>query len=600
MNHVKEVQQWLRSTPLDGLIVPSTDEFLSEFPPAANRRLLWVTGFRGSTGVAVILREAAALFVDGRYMLQAGADLADAPIWIEPTALTSRRAWLQRNVAKGSSLGCDARLHSMLDMAAWQQLATELGIGVHAVDENPIDRLWTNRPAKREELVADYPERYAGQSYQAKCAALIDHVRSAGMAALLLADPEDVSWLLNVRAGEGSTLRIAEGDWPVVPACRSRALVRRNGEVYWFVDVERLMPPVAARAGLVVAPHSKLATALIDAAREGPVGADLRRTPAALGTLIEQHGTLCADDTVARCRWHKHVVELQAAREAHIVDAAAVVRLMAWLTHTVPKRTVNEIEAAERLQELRAQNPAYKGPSMPFMAASGRNGAQPHYVPHRGTNRNLNDHPIFWIDSGGQYFGGTTDNTITLAVGTPEQKHVTTHTLVLKGFLALATARVPAGTPAVRLDPIARLPLWREGMDYPHGTGHGVGSFLNIHEPPTISREPGPTTSVPIEAGMIITNEPGCYFAGDFGVRIESHMIVIPSSYSGFVEFETISRLPIDPRLVDFGRLELWEREWLADYHRIVQRDVQHLLDPQSGEWLRELVSTFVRAAGAD
>jgi Xaa-Pro aminopeptidase len=271
---------------------------------------------------------------------------------------------------------------------------------------------------------------------------------------------------------------------------------------------------------------------------------------------------------------------------------------MSWLVRTVPHQSVTEFEAAEKLEALRCEHPQYKGASMPLMSASGPSAAQPHYVPPRIGSRKLNDHPIYWMDSGGQYPGGTTDNTITLALGVPEAKHVVAHTLVLQGFIALTTTRVPAGTTAMRLDSIARQALWREGMDYAHGTGHSVGNYLNIHEAPVMNREPGPLTTVPIEAGMIITNEPGYYVAEDFGLRIESHMLVVPSSYGrGFLEFDTISRLPIDPNLVDFTRLTAPERQWLSRYHATVVHDLEPLLDADSLAWLRTLASAYTVAA---
>lgn len=598
MSHVCDIQSWLRSTHLTGLVIPSTDEFLSEFSPPANRRLWWATGFRGSTGMAVILNDAAALFLDGRYLLQGAADAEGTAIAIEPAALASRRAWLKRSLLPGACLGLDPWVHSMPDIAQWRSLAAELGFDLELLAGNPIDPLWSKvRPAGHRPLIVDYPVRCAGETYQAKCVALVEHVKAAGLQALLLADPEDVSWLLNVRAADES-LRTEVGDWQIVPSCTSRALVHRAGRVTWFVDEERLSREVLARGEehVTLAPPDSLVVALRETVRQGPIGADLRRTPAALTASIEEEGKTCADDTAARRRWRKHAAELQLARRAHIVDAAAVVRFMAWLTRTVPARAVSEFEAAQVLEAFRAEHPDYRGASMPLMSASGPSGAQPHYVPHRKGSRNLNDHPIYWMDSGGQYPGGTTDNTLTLALGDPEAKHVLAHTLALQGYIALATASVPVGTAAFRLDTIARQALWREGMDYGTGTGHGVGNYLNIHEGPVISREPGPMTTVPIESGMIISNEPGYYADGDFGVRIESHMIVVASRHPSFVAFETISRLPIDPRLVDFERLSLPERQWLADYHRTVLQDLEPLLDESSAAWLRVLVQTFVRA----
>jgi Xaa-Pro aminopeptidase len=600
-NALQQLQDWLRSTEIAGLVIPSTDEFLSEFAPPANRRLEWATGFRGSTGVAVVLRDAAGLFLDGRYLQQAREEIDPRLLDTVPAIPAERSTWLRRHLQRGMKLGLDPWLHAALDQTLWQQLANEVGFQLQLLDTNPVDALWTMaRPSRHEPLIVDYPICFAGERYEDKCAALGKHVAAAGLQALLLGDPEDVSWLLNVRAA-GDALCVNVGDWHIVPTCTSRALVDANGRVTWFVEPSRLARDVLARSAdaVQVAPPAALSAALGESAVKGPVGADLRRTPAALCNLIVQAGgTVRDDDSVARSRWRKHPAEVESARKAHVVDAAAVVKLIAWLVQTVPQRIVTEFEVAQRLQELRAQHSAYIAPSMPAMAASGLSGAQPHYVPRRHHSRRLNDHPIFWLDSGGQYLGGSTDNTITLALGRPEPSHVLAHTLVLQGFISLATARAPAGTYGFRLDPLARQALWRHGMDYPHGTGHGVGNYLNIHEGPAITREPTALATVPLEPGMIVTNEPGYYLAGDFGLRIECHMVVVQSAYPGFIEFDVVSRLPIDPQLVDFERLTPVEREWLADYHCRVWRDLEPLLDEGGRRWLRTATNAFSQAAG--
>lgn len=599
MTHLHEVQRWLKSTALAGIVIPSTDEFLSEFPPPPNRRLQWATGFHGSTGMAIILRDAAALFLDGRYISQGSVDVQQQAITIETASVKSRRSWLMKKLPLQGSLGLDPQLHSVLELEQWRGLATELGFDFEMLIHNPIDALWSQaRPTEHRPSIVDYPVSYGGETYQAKCAMLIEHIKSIGLHGLLVSDPEDVSWLLNVRAAE-DVLKTEVGEWHIVPSCTSRALVRRDGHVTWFVDDDRLTSEVASRGHELVtlAPPDTVATVLRELSAQGPIGADLRRTPSALAATVEDKSKIIADDIVARCRWRKHQAEVQAARRVYVIDATAVVRFMAWLTHTVPERSVSEFEAAQKLEALRAEHPAYKGPSMPLMSASGASGAQPHYVPRGEGSRRINDHPMFWMDSGGQYFGGSTDNTIALALSAPEPKHIIAHTLVLQSYIALATACVPVGTCGVHLDIIARQPMWREGMDYPHGTGHGVGNYLNIHEGPGIGREPGYLSTVPIETGMIVSNEPGYYAPDDFGVRIESHLLVVAARSPGFLAFETISRLPIDPNLIDFTRLTPPQRQWLADYHRLVLDDVGPTLDVTSLAWLHTVVQTFARAA---
>ncbi|MER9670851.1 aminopeptidase P family protein [Mesorhizobium sp. M0203] len=599
VDHVRDIQDWLAGSELAGLVIPSTDGFLSEFAPPAERRLRWATGFRGSTGEAVVLREAAALFLVGRYAQQGLADTRGAPLSIEPATLAARRAWLGEALPKNARIGLDPWLYSAADRAEWQSLADELGFFLEVLPESPVDRLWSkDMPSTFSPMAFDHPLSLAGASHAQKCATLAEHLRGQGLEALLVADPEDVSWLLNVRAAD-EALQTEVGDWHIVPACRSRALVERAGKVTWFVDRRQLAPALLSREvdGIAIMPPDKISEVLAATARRGPVGADLRRTPAALAAVIEANGSIRSDDTVAHNRWRKHAAEIEAARRAHIIDAAAVVRFMTWLAQTVPAQSVTEFEAAERLEALRRGYPQYKGPSMPLMSASGPSGAQPHYVPRREGCGRLNNHPIYWMDSGGQYPGATTDNTLTQVLGRPEPKHVLAHTLVLKGYVALATARFPAGIQGLRLDCIARQALWQEGMDYDHGTGHGVGAFLNIHEGPHIAPKAGVDSTTPIELGMLITNEPGYYAADDFGVRIKSHMVVVAASQAGFAGFDTISRLPIDPKLVDSSRLDAGERRWLADYHRTVLADVGPLLDPVSLEWLSGVAAAFAAAA---
>lgn len=596
MNPLQQLRSYLCAAQLQGMIVPSADEFLSEFSPPANRRLAWATGFRGSTGFAVILRNDCALFLDGRYRLQGISDTEGTGIAIVPATIEARREWLKSALPPGSTIQFDPRLHSMAEHAQWRELAAGLGLNLRVSTDNPIDRLWAQRPPTHRPFIVDYPSCYAGEPFENKCASLVDYVNSRGWRGLFIADPEDVSWLLNVRADKEST-HTEVGEWHIVPSCPSRALVEKDGTVTWFVDEDRVTWEVRNRIGehVTLSSMNQLPSVLHSASRQGRIGASLRRTPAAMdaGILGEAICDWVDDESVAHRRWRKHDRELICARRAHIVDSVAVVRFMAWIDQAVRKQDISEFEAAQQLERFRRDSSEYRGPSMPLMSASGANGALPHHVPSPQGSRLLNDHPIFWMDSGGHYPGGSTDNTITMAVGTPEAKHIFAHTLVLQGFIAVATARIPLGTCAIQVDAIARQALWREGMDFEHSLGHGVGNYLNIHEGPLLGRDPSPISSVPLEIGMLVTNEPAFYSEGDFGLRIESHMISVASRHPGFMEFETISRLPIDPRLVDFGRLTPSERTWLADYHDAVLSDLEPILDSPSRDWLRALVMNF-------
>jgi Xaa-Pro aminopeptidase len=596
VNNVDAIQKWLHAQDLDGYIFSTADEFLNEFPPPANRELGWATGFTGSTGSAIILRESATLFLDGRYFLQGQQQTRGTLIDVCETAPAARQAWLTANLPRGSRVALDPMKHTPADVRLWSDMMSASGSALVRQGPGPADSLWgESRPARHAPLIRDYATQYSGESHISKCEDLRAHIVAAGESALLIADPEDVSWLLNVRADEAA-LQTAVGDWHIVPSILTRVLLPSSGPVMWFVDQAQLSEEVQTRNDQVeILPPDMLAEKLRSHATGNWIGADVARTPAALIDLIDEVGHTVAENIVSRRRWRKHAHEIAGARRAHLEDAAAVATFMAWLARTVPEQQVTELDAARQLESFRRARPAYKGPSMPLMSASGMSGALPHYVPSPETERRLNDHPIYWMDSGGQYLGGTTDNTITLALGEPEPKHILAHTSVVKGYIALATARVPSGIYGFALEVFARQPLWRNGMDYATGTGHGVGNYLNIHEGPYLSREPSPMTTAPIEADMIITNEPGFYAAEDFGVRIESHMVSKPSSSPGFIEFETISRFPIDPRLIDFASLTAVERDWLAAYHRDVLDDIVPLVDEQTRGWLEELVGVHLR-----
>ncbi len=601
VSHLKLIQEWMRNKELDGVVVPSTDEFLREFTPPATRRLAWATGFTGSTGVAVVARQACALFLDGRYDEQGRVETAGADISVLPPTPQARQEWLAAHLLQGAVLGVDARLQSYPDVKAWLELGAALGVRVELLERHPVDDLWPadERPAEDVTYV-DYPVRFAGASAAEKCAELRADLRRRGLDGCLVSDPDDVAWLLNVRLHERH-LRTGVGEWHVVPSCASTVLLAADGGVTWFVERSRVAEVLAARgdgAPEVVAP-SRLPFDLHEWAAGRRIAANLRRTPYALAARIAGGGALVDDDAVARRRWRKNASEVEWARAAHVVDAVAVVRFMAWLAGAVQRRRVTELDAARRLVELREKLPECKGPSMPLLSASGPSGALPHYVPRPHTERVVNEHPIYWMDSGGQYLGGSTDNTLTMAVGTPAPRHVLAHTLVLKGYVALARARFPAGTRSGHLDPLARQFLWAHGMDYGHGTGHGVGSYLNIHEGPAFTKDPLSPLNLPLEEGMILSNEPAYYAPGDFGVRIESHMVVVASQIDGYLEFDTISRLPIDPNLVDFELLSDEERRWLAEYHLAVREALRPSLDGEAAAWLDRLVAAFTGAPPA-
>lgn len=599
VNHLQRLREELCRRGLEGMLVPSTDEYLSEFTRPFTRRLKWVTGFRGSTGLGIVLQERAALFVDGRYQTQ--ARLESGPVGFDICDLTPSVVidWLTRSVPAGAQIALDTRLQSYPEVRRLLSATAIQGLSVTDVSDNPIDCVWgAERPGPPMSAAIDYPPQFAGYSSEEKIERACAWLRRERYDCYMLADPEDVAWLLNVRTND--SLVSADDGWHTVPVCLSRAVVDVAGLVIWFVDASRLDSSLVDRLGPKVRylPEREFEQFVHGHFYGKHVCANLQRTPYRFAALAERVGSIADAPEIARWRWRKHPTEIECARAGHFRDGQAVVRFIAWLKTQVAHRVrVTEVEAARKLTELRGELPGFQGISMPVMSSSGASGSLPHYIPGPDSNRVVNDHPVYWVDSGAQFYGCSTDNTVCIAVGKPESRHILAHTLVVKGYIALASARFPDGIASTQLDTLARQYLWREGMDYGHGTGHGVGNFMNIHEGPYIRKEIQHHLVAPLEEGMIISNEPGYYAAGDFGVRIESHLAVRASDIPSFLEFETISRLPIDPELIDQARLTPTEKVWLADYHAWIYEGYKDCLDESAVQWLRGVVDCYRQIA---
>lgn len=598
MRPLAQLQASLRRMHWDGFWFSTADEFLSEFPQPSARRLRWLSGFSGSTGFAAVLQDRAAIFLDGRYQEQGRVETDGLPIEVHGADEASRIGWLRTHLTRGQRLAIDTRTISQTDFGRLQALLDSRGIQIVAADENPVDALWADRPAELESPIIDYSLRFAGRSHAEKCAELARRLVEIQADACLLTDPEDIAWLLNVRTHD--SLLSGPEDWHIVPIPLTRALIDSSGTVQWFVAGHRLEPSLVARLGNGVAlgEPAHFERVLAERSRGKVIAANCSRTPRRFAAIVESAGTLMDDASVTHARWRKHPEEIQRAREGHFQDGLAVVRFLAWLTRAVNEQPITEMDAARKLFDFRRELPDCKGMSMPLMSASGPNGALPHYVPSARSNRRLNDHPIYWMDSGAQFYGCSTDNTVCIAIGNPEERHIRAHTRVVKAYIALATARFPEGTISSHLDTIARQHLWIDAMDYGHGTGHGVGNFMNIHEGPLLTRLPNHPWVVPMHAGMIVSNEPAYYAEGDFGIRIESHLATVPSREKGFLEFETLSRLPIDPRLVDAALLTIEEKSWLEQHHSRIVLGYRGMLDPQTGQWLKDIHAAYQTLTG--
>ena len=579
MSRLDRLRAGLARAGVDGFLVPRADEHLGEYVPASAERLAWLTGFTGSAGLAIVLADRAALFADGRYTTQAAAQ-ADPALW-EPRHLTEAPPveWLREHAA-GRRVGYDPQLHGE---AALARLAAS-GAVLVPLAENPLDAVWDDRPAPPTAIAVPHPQHFAGEASDAKRDAAAAVLRAAGEDAAVLADPHGVAWLLNLRGG----------DLPHTPLMLSRAILRADGSVALFVAEAKVSPELRAHLRDAVSVEAPEALEAALAALSGRrVRVDPEATPAWFAQRLRAAGAEVAagDDPCRLPRARKNAVEREGARTAHRRDAVALARFLAWFAMHAPGGGLSETAASDQLLGFRRELDLFAGESFPAISGSGPNGAIVHYRAVPGADRVIGAGECYLIDSGGQFRDGTTDVTRTLwtGPGTPPAELAARYTLVLRGHVALATLRFPAGVAGPHLDAIARRPLWDAGLDYDHGTGHGVGSFLSVHEGPVaFSRAAKP---VPIEAGMILSDEPGFYLPGHYGIRIENLLLVredgVGLSGRPWLAFETLTLAPYARALIVPGMLTAVERDWVDAYQARVLAEVGPGVDAETGAWLR-------------
>ena len=566
---------------VDGFFVPRADEHLGEYVPPSGERLAWLTGFTGSAGLAIVLMDRAAIFTDGRYTTQV-AQQTDPALW-ERRHVTEEPPgpWLREHAA-GKRIGYDPWLHPE---AALQRLE-EAGVTLVPLPANPLDAVWRDRPAPPMAPAQVHPIEHAGRSAKEKREEAAAALRAAGQDAAVLADAHSLAWLLNIRGG----------DLAHTPLVLGFGLLRADATADLFVDPGKIGPEVRAHLGndVAVQPRAALPGALA-ALRGRRVRVDPEATPAWFAQTLRAAGAAVepGEDPTRLPRACKNPVEQEGARAAHRRDAVAVARFLAWFAEAAPRGGLTEIAAAERLLEFRRAMPLFVAESFPAISGAGENGAIVHYRATPESDRPIRPDECYLIDSGGQYRDGTTDITRTLwtGPGAPPRDLVERYTRVLRGHIALATLRFPQGVAGPFLDAFARRPLWEAGLDYDHGTGHGVGSFLSVHEgPAAFSRAAKP---VPLQPGMILSDEPGYYLPGRYGIRIENLLLVreaapaLPDQARPFLEFETLTLAPYERRLIDPGLLAADERAWVDAYHARVLAEVAPGLDAATAAWLR-------------
>ncbi|RIX97583.1 aminopeptidase P family protein [Aureimonas flava] len=584
-SRVERLRASLAEAGVDGFVVPRADEHQGEYIPPSADRLRWITGFTGSAGTALVLPGRAAIFVDGRYTVQVRAQVDGAVFAIESSVDTPLGTYLRRN-AEGLRIGVDPWLHTVGEVASLRAAMAEAGGELVALRHNPLDRVWQDRPQPPKGAVAPHPLRHAGRSGAEKLDQIREALAKADAAATVLTDPSSVAWTFNIRGS----------DVPHTPLPLCFALIRRDGRPTVFIDGDKLGPEAAEALGALaeIAAPALLEPALAEAARAARVMLDPALAADRLREVVEEAGgTVVPGVDPARLpRARKNAAEIAGARRAHLRDGAAVSAFLAWLDAQDPG-TVDEIGAAEALEGFRARFAEADGQplrdlSFDTISAAGPNAALPHYRVNRQSNRPLAAGEVFLVDSGAQYEDGTTDITRTVAVGAVSDEARLKFTLVLKGMIAVSRARFPVGTRGIDLDPLARVALWRAGSDYAHGTGHGIGSYLAVHEgPQSISRR----GMAVLEEGMIVSNEPGYYREGAFGIRIENLILVRPAERvaGGDLDthdFETLTFVPIDRRMIAVDRLDAEERDWLDAYHRAVRERIGPRLEGDARVWL--------------
>lgn len=569
---------------LDGYIVPKADEFQGEFVAPYAERLKWLTDFTGSAGIAVVLKDKACVLSDGRYTLQLDAQVDRAVFDTADSVKTGAHGWLEDNADEGYVIGFDPMLFTVDQIESIEEKSPK--VVLKPVEGNLIDKVWFDQPEKPMGQVVLFNEQIAGKAVREKKAEIAGIVRQHEAQACILTMPDSISWLLNVRGS----------DIDFIPSVLSYAIVYADEAkpVSWIIDQEKLEQDVLNALDVIVEVKG---FDCLDELQSGTVLLDPSSAPLWFKRDLERRQVEVKNikDPCVKPKAAKTVSEYDAIKKAHIADGIALVKFLRWLDLNTPAEDVTELDAEAKLYEFRKEHDAFKGASFPTIAGYGPNGAIVHYRSSEKTNIPLNGGSLFLVDSGGQYYdgtdiAGTTDITRTIAIGEPSSEMVERNTLVLQGHIAVAQARFPQGTTGAQVDTLARQPLWSEHLDFAHGTGHGVGCYLAVHEEAANISPRGKTA---FEAGMLISNEPGYYKSNEYGIRIENLIYVretgqTNSNGTAMLDFETVSYAPIDVRLIDVSLLSKQEKGWLNRYHALVFETLSLHLGADEKDWLEQ------------
>ncbi len=583
---VNALRELLKKNELDGFIIPHNDEYQEEITAPCAERLKWLTGFTGSAGIAVVLRKKAFLLIDGRYSIQARAEVSEDDFTILDIHENPLSSLIEKEMKITGRLGYDPFLHTVRQVSDLKKFCDKVGCYLVAFRSNPIDIIWTDRPKPPASPVMLLDDKYSGMPRDEKIKKIAKDLQDNKEDALVIESPSSICWLLNVRAN----------DVPYTPLAHSYAIVHKSASVDWFIESDRITDNDRKLLGdkIRILPPAIFAPELARMAKKrASVRVDAKRSSAWLeSTLAKSGGKIIPGlDPCILLKAQKNQTEQEGAKKAHIRDGVAVCRFLAWLYNDGINKGITEYEAAQKLEAFRKEGAFFHDLSFATISASGANAAIVHYTPSENKAAYLNAKDVYLFDSGANYPDGTTDITRTVAFGKVPYIVRKRFTQVLKGHIALASAVFPKGTYGYQLDTMARQYLWADGVDYAHSTGHGVGSFLGVHEtPPSISSA---KDSLPLLPGMLVTNEPGYYKEGAFGIRCENVMLVVEMPEADNFEkemlsFTTLTKVPFDRNLIEINMLSEQEKEWLNKYHKDVYATLSPLLDKATAEWLKE------------
>jgi Xaa-Pro aminopeptidase len=575
----------LKRRGLTGFMLPRADAHQNEYVPPAEERLAWLTGFTGSAGAAIVLLDRAVLFVDGRYTLQARDQIDRMLFEIAHLVETPPHQWIEKNLSAGMTLGYDPWLHTADGAEKLARACATVGAKLVPVDSDPVDAIWTDRPAPPLGKIVAHDLKFAGEDVAGKLFRIRDMIGKLRTDALVVSDPHNVAWTFNIRGSD-----VAHTPLPICDA-----IIPKDGRPALYIDGRKLDNAMRSRLEEVAdvqEPASFIKGLEALGRAKANVRLDQGTAADALSRIITAAGGAVSrgPDPISAMKAEKNNTEIKGTREAHRRDGAAMVRFLAWFDREAPRGKLTEIDAVAALESFRRDTGLLKDVSFPSISGAGPNGAIVHYRVTKKSNRAIKPGELFLIDSGGQYEDGTTDITRTVVVGEPTADMRMHFTLVLRGHIAIARAIFPDGTNGAQLDTLARQYLWQRGLDFDHGTGHGVGSYLSVHEGPARISKLG---TVPLKRGMILSNEPGYYKTGAYGIRIENLVLVVagPEIAGGerpLNAFETLTLAPIDRRLIDVSLMTPDEIAWLNGYHARVAETLSPLVDKETQGWLRD------------